>query len=173
MSAKNQIPRFATVEDVIDELKPGYPVYCLRPQELKRQAEYFLDTFPGRVMYAVKCNPHLTVLKALYEAGIRHFDTASLAEIALVAQGHVHDAAAQPLALQREALHQVRSLLGIRQLVAEALARVGVAFEEGLHLDLLHPRVERRDHHVALQAVQDLTRLVGERVDGRLGNPAR
>ena len=35
-------------------------------------------------MYAVKCNPHLAVLEALYEAGIRHFDTASLAEIALV-----------------------------------------------------------------------------------------
>ena len=37
---------------------------------------------PGVVM--VKCNPHLTVLQALYDAGIRHFDTASLAEIALV-----------------------------------------------------------------------------------------
>ena len=79
-----EIPTFATVEAVIEELQPGYPVYCLRPQELKRQANYFLDNFPGRVMYAVKCNPHLAVLQALYEAGIRHFDTASLAEIALV-----------------------------------------------------------------------------------------
>jgi ornithine decarboxylase len=84
MSTKNQIPRFATVEDVIAELKPGYPIYCLRPDELKRQANYFLDSFPGRVMYAVKCNPHLVVLQALYDAGIRHFDTASLEEIALI-----------------------------------------------------------------------------------------
>ncbi len=84
MSSSTRIRAFATVEDVIEDLKPGYPVYCLRPEEIKRQARYFLDTFPGRVMYAVKCNPHLTVLKALYEAGIRHFDTASLAEIALV-----------------------------------------------------------------------------------------
>ncbi len=84
MSAKNQLRSFATVEDVVEELTPGFPVYCLRPAELKRQANYFLDNFPGRVMYAVKCNPHLAVLKALYEAGIRHFDTASLAEIALV-----------------------------------------------------------------------------------------
>ena len=84
MSAIQQLPNFATVEDVVEELKPGYPVYCLRPAELKRQANYFLDNFPGRVMYAVKCNPHLGVLNALYEAGIRHFDTASLAEIALV-----------------------------------------------------------------------------------------
>ena len=79
MSSNNQIPNFATVEDVIEELTPGFPVYCLRPAELKRQATYFLDTFPGRVMYAVKCNPHLAVLEALYEAGIRHFDTASFA----------------------------------------------------------------------------------------------
>lgn len=79
-----QLPSFATVEDVIHDLKPGYPVYCLRPAELKRQARFFLDSFPGRVMYAVKCNPHLTVLQALFDAGIRHFDTASLAEIALV-----------------------------------------------------------------------------------------
>ena len=84
MSAKNQIPNFKTVEDVINELNPGYPVYCLRPAEIKRQARFFLESFPGRVMYAVKCNPHLTVLQALYEAGIRHFDTASLQEIALV-----------------------------------------------------------------------------------------
>ncbi|MDJ0776538.1 MAG: type III PLP-dependent enzyme [Gammaproteobacteria bacterium] len=84
MSSISQVRSFATVEEVIEDLKPGYPVYCLRPDEIKRQARYFLDTFPGRVMYAVKCNPHLTVLKALYDAGIRHFDTASLAEIALV-----------------------------------------------------------------------------------------
>ncbi len=63
MSSKSQMPHFATVEDVVEELSPGYPVYCLRPAELKRQAHYFLDTFPGRVMYAVKCNPHLAVLK--------------------------------------------------------------------------------------------------------------
>jgi len=79
-----QIPHFDSIEAVIDELHPSYPVYCLRPDELRRQACYFLDNFPGRVMYAVKCNPHLAVLQALYEAGIRHFDTASLTEIALV-----------------------------------------------------------------------------------------
>ncbi|MCH7880687.1 MAG: type III PLP-dependent enzyme [Proteobacteria bacterium] len=78
------IPCFETVEQVIEKLKPGYPVYCLRPAEIDRQARFFLDMFPGRVLYAVKCNPHLEVLRALYEAGIRHFDTASLVEIALV-----------------------------------------------------------------------------------------
>src|SRR3546814_5585609 len=36
------------------------------------------------VLYAVKCNPHPLVLGALYKGGIRHFDTASLGEIAQV-----------------------------------------------------------------------------------------
>lgn len=75
---------FPDVDSMVAQLQPGYPVYCLRPEELKRRARLFLDNFPGRVLYAVKCNPNLTVLKALYEAGIRHFDTASLAEIALI-----------------------------------------------------------------------------------------
>jgi ornithine decarboxylase len=51
---------------------------------LRRTAQRFLDLFPGRVLYAVKCNPHPRVLQELYKAGIRHFDTASLPEIALV-----------------------------------------------------------------------------------------
>ena len=51
------------------------------------RAALFLELFPGRVLYAVKCNPHPRVLRALYDAGIRHFDTASLPEIALVREG--------------------------------------------------------------------------------------
>ncbi len=80
--AVSPIPSFATVEQVIEELNPGYPVYCLRPAEIQRQAQCFLENFPGRVLYAVKCNPHLAVLRILYDADIRHFDTASLTEIA-------------------------------------------------------------------------------------------
>ncbi len=80
----NKNAHFASVQSVIETIEPGYPVYCLRPAELRRCAKLFLDNFPGRVLYAVKCNPHLDVLKALYGAGIRHFDTASLVEVATV-----------------------------------------------------------------------------------------
>ncbi|MEZ5536168.1 MAG: type III PLP-dependent enzyme [Thiolinea sp.] len=78
------ISRFDTVDSVIRKLKPGYPVFCVRPAELKRRADQFLQQFPGRVLYAVKCNPHPLILQTLYDAGIRHFDTASLAEISQV-----------------------------------------------------------------------------------------
>lgn len=79
-----KLRHFATVDDMVAELKPDNPVYCLRPKELARSAAHFLDLFPGRVLYAVKCNPHPEILKAFYQAGIRHFDTASLTEIATI-----------------------------------------------------------------------------------------
>jgi ornithine decarboxylase len=75
---------FATVRAMVEALQPSYPVYCLRPHILRATAQRFLELFPGRVLFAVKCNPHPAVLRALYEAGIRHFDTASLPEIALI-----------------------------------------------------------------------------------------
>ncbi|MEQ8604334.1 MAG: type III PLP-dependent enzyme [Marivibrio sp.] len=88
MAAK--LSRFDSVDAMVAKLKPGYPVYCLRPHELERTAKRFLELFPGRVLYAVKCNPHIEVLRALYRAGLRHFDTASLAEIALIRENFPH-----------------------------------------------------------------------------------
>ena len=79
---------FADADAVVSALQPSYPVYCLRPRELQASARRFLDNFPGRVLYAVKCNPHPLVLRALFDAGIRDFDTASLAEIAAVKEMH-------------------------------------------------------------------------------------
>ena len=76
--------QFDDVRSMVASLRPSYPVYCLRPEMLRQTAQRFLELFPGRVLYAVKCNPHPSVLRALYDAGIRHFDTASLPEIALI-----------------------------------------------------------------------------------------
>jgi ornithine decarboxylase len=76
--------QFDDVRSMIEALQPSYPVYCLRPHVLRQTTQRFLELFPGRVLYAVKCNPHPSVLRALYAAGIRHFDTASLPEIALI-----------------------------------------------------------------------------------------
>lgn len=76
--------RFNLVTDVVERLRPGYPVFCLHQRRLWDNARYFLQHFPGRVLYAVKCNPALEVIRILAEAGIKHFDTASLNEIALI-----------------------------------------------------------------------------------------
>ncbi|HYV88578.1 MAG TPA: type III PLP-dependent enzyme, partial [Candidatus Polarisedimenticolia bacterium] len=67
--------QFDDVRSMVEALQPSYPVYCLRPHVLRQTTQRFLELFPGRVLYAVKCNPHPSVLRALYAAGIRHFDT--------------------------------------------------------------------------------------------------
>ena len=65
-------------------LAPEQPVYCFRPGVVAEQTRAFLTRFPGRVMFAVKSNPHPAVLEWLHEAGIRDFDTASTGEMELV-----------------------------------------------------------------------------------------
>jgi ornithine decarboxylase len=64
--------------------QPAEPVYCLHLPVYEKTAAAFLQGFPGRVLYAVKANDDPDVVQALFGAGIRHFDCASLAEVALV-----------------------------------------------------------------------------------------
>ncbi len=78
------LPRFATALKAIESLKPSEPLYLVHPDKFAAAAKQFLDGFPGDVLYAVKANPHPVALTHLWNAGIRHFDTASLGEIEAV-----------------------------------------------------------------------------------------
>lgn len=82
------VRRYKDARAVAEAIRPSYPVYCLSPAKIAATARQFLDSFPGRVLYAVKCNPHPRMLDALYKAGVRHFDTASLPEIAQVSEAY-------------------------------------------------------------------------------------
>ncbi|QFS52521.1 EamA family transporter [Nostoc sphaeroides] len=73
--------QFSSVEHMLRTLQPTYPVICLYSERITRQAKFFTDHFPGKVLYAVKCNSNPIVLNQLYKAGIHGFDTASLTEI--------------------------------------------------------------------------------------------
>src|SRR5215467_10569073 len=79
-----ELPRFASAAKAIEALKPAVPLYLLHPERFTAAARQFLEGFPGDVLYAVKANPHPYALQLLWEAGIRHFDTASLGEIEAV-----------------------------------------------------------------------------------------
>jgi ornithine decarboxylase len=74
-------PSFAAL---LEKTRPTLPYYALHPARFRAAAGRFLQSFPGTTMYAVKANPALHVLDQIYDAGIRHFDTASLAEITLI-----------------------------------------------------------------------------------------
>ncbi|MDX2112781.1 MAG: type III PLP-dependent enzyme, partial [Alphaproteobacteria bacterium] len=77
-------PVYRAAEDMVHELRPVMPITCLRPATIASTTKWFLKSFPGEVMYAVKTNPDARVLKVIYHAGVRHFDVASLAEIKAV-----------------------------------------------------------------------------------------
>ena len=76
--------KFKDVNELVNELKPDYPVYCIRPESIKRSTKFFKDNFPGKVLYAVKTNPNENVIKQIISNGIKHFDVASLNEIKLI-----------------------------------------------------------------------------------------
>jgi ornithine decarboxylase len=75
---------FRDVGSLLRAEHPKEPVYCIFPHVYRESAQEFLSGFPGRVLYAVKANAEPTVLKLLIEAGVRHFDCASLPEIELI-----------------------------------------------------------------------------------------
>lgn len=78
------VRQFRSTDAMVSVLRPGEPVYCVRRGALRDAAGQFLAQFPGDTLYAVKCNPHPLVLQTLHEAGITHFDAASIPEIAAV-----------------------------------------------------------------------------------------
>ena len=73
--------KFKTVDDLINQLKPEKPIYCIRKKSIHIASKNFQNSFPGKVLYAVKTNPHPEVLKAIVESGIENFDVASIKEI--------------------------------------------------------------------------------------------
>jgi ornithine decarboxylase len=73
--------KFKSVDELVNQLKPTEPVYCIRKKSIQLASKFFQKHFPGKVLYAVKTNPHPTVLKTLVDSGINNFDIASIKEI--------------------------------------------------------------------------------------------
>ena len=73
--------KFKTVDELVSQLKPEKPVYCIRKNSIQMASKFFQNKFPGKILYAVKTNPHTEVLKTIINSGIQDFDVASLEEI--------------------------------------------------------------------------------------------
>jgi len=76
--------KFKSVNELVNTLKPDYPVYCIRPNEIKKSVNFFKENFPGKILYAVKTNPNEKIIKQIIANGIKEFDVASLNEIKLI-----------------------------------------------------------------------------------------
>ena len=76
--------KFKSVEELINQLKPEKPVYCIRKKSILSASKFFQNNFPGNILYAVKTNPHPEIIKTLIKSGINQFDVASIEEIKAV-----------------------------------------------------------------------------------------
>ena len=76
--------KFNSVDELVNNIRPVDPVYCIRPNSIKTACGWFKNNFPGKILYAVKTNPNEKVIKCIGESGINSFDVASINEIKLI-----------------------------------------------------------------------------------------
>ena len=113
------------IDDLVATLRPQEPLTCVREAELRGNAAAFTVGFPGITMYAVKCNPDPAVLQALWDGGVRHFDCASLPEVAQVARlfplAEIHFM--HPVKSRRAIAHSY-AVHGVRDFVVDSLTEL-------------------------------------------------
>ena len=73
--------KYKSVGELLNQLKPTEPDYWIRKKSIQLASKNFQNKFPGKVLYAVKTNPHPIVLKTIIESGVENFDVASIKEI--------------------------------------------------------------------------------------------
>ena len=76
--------KFKSVEKLVNQLRPDKPIYCIRKNSILSASNFFQKKFPGKILFAVKTNPHPEVIKTLIKSGIDQFDVASIEEIKVV-----------------------------------------------------------------------------------------
>ena len=139
---------YRSVDDVAKRLKPEVPVQCLFPEPIRTQAAKFLTLFPGKVLYAVKCNPGEEFLRHMHAAGIRQYDVASLDEVRLI-KGLF------PKTATLHFMHPVKSREAIRQ-----------AYKLGVRTFALDSSGELMKILEETKAAKDLTLMVRLAVSG-------
>jgi ornithine decarboxylase len=131
-----------SVDSLIAIERPEEPMHCLRPAAISAAAAGFVAGFPGDTLYAVKCNPEPTVLRAVWEGGVRHFDCASAAEVALVRSmfpdagiHFMHPVKARGAIREAWQRHGVQDfVLDTPEELAKILAETGAGTADGLGL---------------------------------------
>lgn len=110
---------------------PDLPVHCVRPHAAETAARWFLRRFPGDVLYALKANPTPAVVDAVYRAGVRFFDVASMPEIEFIASRY-EDArlAFMHPVKARSAIRRAYHEFGVRIFAVDSLAELSKVIEE-------------------------------------------
>ena len=125
------LPRYKNAASIIEDLQPSDPVFCIDPHKIRAAAAKFTN-FPGRSLYAVKCNPHPFVLSTLFEAGITDFDVASIEEVRLIDKmfGSAAGQFFNNPAKSRPAIQSASSEFGIRFYTADCEEEIEKILDE-------------------------------------------
>ena len=140
-----------TVDEVVAADRPEEPLHCMRLNTIAETARDFVQSFPGEVLYAVKCNPDPAVLRALWDGGVTHFDCASMPEIRLISDmlpqasiHFMHPIKARGAIREAWARHQVRNFVldSADELakIRTEVAATGIPGELGLIVRLALPK---------------------------------
>jgi len=150
---------YADVAELLSLERPREPVYCIYPHIYRAAARQFVAGFPGRVLYAVKANDHSDVVRLLFEGGVRHFDCASIAELALVHEVCPGASAyfMVPVRL-RGAAAEAFGQFGVRHFMVDHMDGIG-HLEAEIDLSKVVVFVRMAVHHAA--ALQDLSSKFG------------
>jgi ornithine decarboxylase len=135
------------LDDLVAIERPEEPLHCLRPATIRAAAAEFVSGFGGEVLYAVKCNPEPAVLAALWDGGVRQFDCASIAEVALIGKlfpeagiHFMHPVKARGAIARAYRLHGVRDfVLDSASELEKILQETGNAADLGLVVRLALP----------------------------------
>ena len=77
---------YKTERDAIIAEDSNDPVHMVYGEKLAEKIALFLEKFSGACLYAVKANPHPSVLKFLWDRGVRKFEMASLREVEFISE---------------------------------------------------------------------------------------
>ena len=170
-------PAFADAAAFAAAKAPEEAAFCFSAATLKEKLGVFMAGFPGTVSYAVKSNPSPEVVAALAEAGLAHWDVASVQEMALVraaspdAHFHYHN----PVKSRREIADAYgkygcrRFAVDCREEVAKIAAIVGNDATVELAVRFVLPRERTSSahdfstkfgapEHIAIELLQDVNR---------------
>ena len=170
-------PLYADARAVAEVMQPEEAVFCFSPARITERLAVFQAGFPGKVSFAVKSNPSREVVTALAEAGLSHWDVASVHEMALVhsVQPEAHFHYHNPVKSRRE-IADAYSKYGCRRFAVDAreeVAKIAAIVGDDRSVELAVRFVLPRDRatsahdfstkfgapeHIAIELLQDIDR---------------
>ena len=127
---------YSSVSALLATCRPENPVLALRPHMARRAASWFVETFPGEVVYAFKANSTLPLVDELHAAGVSAFDVASLEEIARISERYPGSVLHHMNPVKsRHAIREAYHRFGVRSFALDSFDELRKILHETGHAD--------------------------------------